>query len=104
MTSTDRFAHLAFGPRRRGGFLGALMAIAGLIAGAAALAIGAVLAVFTAVAVAVIGVVATVLLFLANLAMRSRRPARAAATPEGVIEARKVGDTWVTYGWERHGR
>ena len=21
-----------------------------------------------------------------------------------VIEAQKVGDTWVAYGWERHGR
>jgi hypothetical protein len=23
---------------------------------------------------------------------------------DGVIDARKVGDTWVAYGWEKEGR
>ena len=29
---------------------------------------------------------------------------RRRATDPEVIEAQKVGDTWVAYGWERHGR
>ena len=34
------------------------------------------------------------------------RRARAAKAhrDEGVIDAQKVGDTWVAYGWERPGR
>lgn len=102
----DRFAHLGFSARRRpAGLLAMILWLGGLIAGIAALAVGAVLAVFTAAAVAVIALVASVLVFFTGVAMRARRTARARVAPaDGVIEARKVGDTWVTYGWERHNR
>jgi hypothetical protein len=81
------------------------MWLAGLVATIVALAVGAVLAVFTAAAVAVIAVIASVLVFFAGLAMSARRK-MTVRTRRGddVIEARKVGDAWVTYGWERPGR
>lgn len=104
----DRFAPLGFNARRQssgGGLLAPLMWLAGLVATIAALAIGAVLAVFTAAAVAVIALVASVLVFFAGLAMRARRKVTVRARrSDELIEARKVGDTWVTYGWERQGR
>lgn len=92
------------GPSR--GLWGSVMSLFGALATGVAVTIGAVLALFTAAAVAVIAVVAGILVFLASFVFRARRPARAAASPngDGVIEARKVGDTWVAYGWERHGR
>jgi hypothetical protein len=53
----------------------------------------------------VIAVVASVLIFFAGLALRARRRvAVRARRNDDVIEAQKVGDTWVAYGWERHGR
>lgn len=110
----DRFAPLGFNDRRQtgpsGGWLAPLTWLAGLIATVAALTIGAILAVFTAAAVAVIAVIASILVFFAGFAMRARRRVLAQGRrsedvrPDGVIEARKVGDTWVTYGWERQGR
>ena len=101
----DRFAALGFQARRPHGLLAPLMWLGGLIAALAALTIGAVLAVFTAAAVAVIALFASVLVFFTGLAVRARRRATVKARrADDVIEARKVGDTWVTYGWERHGR
>ena len=102
----DPFASLGFNARRRpGGLLAPLMWLAGLVATLAALTVGAVLAVFTAAAVAVIALCASVLVFFAGLAMRARRRVTVRARrADDVIEARKVGDTWVTYGWERQGR
>ena len=48
---------------------------------------------------------ASVLIFFAGLAMRARRRvAVRARRADDVIEAQKVGDTWVAYGWERNGR
>jgi len=101
----DRFAPLGFNARRQAnGWLAPVMWLAGLVATIVALAVGAVLAVFTAAAVAVIAVVASVLVFFAGLAMGARRKmAVRSRRGDDVIEARKVGDTWVTYGWERHG-
>ena len=103
----NRFVPLGFNARRPttgGGWLAPLMWVAGLVATIVALAVGAVLAVFTAAAVAVIALVASVLVFFAGLAMRARRKV-AVRTRRGddVLEARKVGETWVTYGWERQG-
>ena len=43
-------------------------------------------------------------IFLTGLAMRARRTAAPARRAEDVIEAKKVGGTWVTYGWDRNGR
>ena len=101
----DRFAQLGFKARRSHGLLAPLMWLGGLIAALAALTVGAVLAVFTAAAVAVIALCAGVLVFFAGLAMRARRKVVVRARrDDDVIEARKVGDTWVTYGWERQGR
>lgn len=98
----DPFAQIASDRRRPQGLLGPLAWLGGLIATLAALTVGALLAVFTAAAVAVIALVASVLVFFAGLAMRARRAVTVRARrSDDVIEARKVGDTWVTYGWER---
>ena len=102
----DRFIPLGFAARRRpGGLLAPLMWLAGLVATLVALAVGAVLAVFTAAAVAVIALCASLLVFFAGLALRARRKVTVRARrADDLIEAKKVGDTWVTYGWERQGR
>ena len=103
-------ASLGFQSRRRTyGWLSPLVSLAGLVATVVALAVGAILAVFTAAAVAVFALCASVVLFFAGFALRARRQvgakARRATDPaDGVIEARKVGDTWVAYGWDRTGR
>lgn len=102
----DRFAALGFQARRRPqGLLAPLMWLGGLVAAVAALTIGALLAVFTAAAVAVIALFASVLVFFTGLAVRARRKATVRARrSDDVIEAQKVGDTWVAYGWERPNR
>lgn len=106
----DPVASLGFAARRRGpSWTAPFTALAGMIATVVALAVGAVLAVFTALAVALFALCAGVLVFFAGFALRARRQTggrnRRADDPAGdVIEARKVGDTWVTYGWERTGR
>ncbi len=101
----DRFAQIGFKGRRPNGILAPLMWLGGAIATVVALAVGAVLAVFTAAAVALIALCAGVLVFFAGLAMRARRKVTVRTRrANDVIEARKVGDTWVTYGWERPGR
>ncbi|MBA4807747.1 hypothetical protein [Brevundimonas sp.] len=107
MFQSERLATVGFAARRRpNGLVASVMWLAGMIAAIAAMAVGAVLAVFTAAAVAVIALFAGILVFLAGLAMRTRRnlaPRRRAGDPD-VIEARKVDGTWVAYGWERKGR
>jgi ABC-type multidrug transport system fused ATPase/permease subunit len=102
----DRLASLGFQARRsNGGVLAPLMWLAGLVATVAALTIGAILAIFTAAAVAVIALCASVLVFFAGFALRARRKATLRSRrADDVIEAQKVGDTWVAYGWERPGR
>lgn len=102
----DPFASLGFQARRsNGGLLAPLMWVAGLVATLAALTIGAILAIFTAAAVAVIALCASVLVFFAGFALRARRKVGLRTRrKDDVLEAQKVGDTWVTYGWERPGR
>jgi len=106
----DPVVSLGFAARRRGAsWTAPFTALAGMIATVVALAVGAVLAVFTALAVAVFALCASILVFFAGFALRARRQSggrnrRADDPAEGVIEARKVGDTWETYGWERTGR
>ena len=99
----DPFASLGFQNRRRPqGLLAPVMWLGGVIATVAALTVGALLAVFTAAAVAVIALCASILIFFAGLAMRARRRVTVRARRnDDVIEAEKVGDTWVAYGWER---
>ena len=107
MFQPERLAPVGFPARRRpNGLVASVMWLFGLIAGAAAMAVGAVLAVFTAAAVAVIALFAGVLVFLAGMALKARRNRtlrRRAGDPE-VIEAKKFGETWIAYGWERDGR
>jgi len=106
----DPVASMGFAARRRGpSWTAPFTALAGMIATVVALAVGAVLAVFTALAVALFALCAGVLVFFAGFALRARRQTggrnrRADDPADDVIEARKVGDTWVTYGWERTGR
>ena len=102
----DPFASLGFQNRRRPqGLLAPIMWLAGVIATVAALTVGALLAVFTAAAVTVIALCASILIFFAGLAMRARRRVTVRARRnDDVIEAEKVGETWVAYGWERNGR
>lgn len=107
MTQSDRLI-FGSGPSTRrpaNGLVASVMWLGGLFATLAAMAIGAVLAVFTAAAVAVIAVFAAVVVFLAGLAMRARRRVTGRGRrSDDVIEARKVNDAWVAYGWERPGR
>lgn len=105
MIQSPHVFHIGVSPRRRGGgLLAPVMWLAGLIATCVAMAVGAVLAVVTAAAVAVIAMIAGVVVFFAGLAVRARRRMTPSVAGEGVIDARKVGDTWVTYGWERKDR
>lgn len=95
--------------RQNQGWMKPLVSLAGLAATVVAITVGAILAVFTAAAVAIIALCASVLLFFAGFAMRARRQAgrkarRAEDLGDEVIEARKVGETWVAYGWDRPGR
>jgi len=107
MIQSDPMGQLGFNARRRPGssVLAPFVWLAGLIATALAVTVGALLAVFTAAAVAMIAVVAGVLVFFAGFALRARRAMSARRRrDEGVIDAMKVGDTWVAYGWEKEGR
>lgn len=111
MIQTDRVARMTFAStRRRGGdgLLAPVIWLVGLVSTAVALCIGAVLAVLATAAVAFLALMGSIVLFFAGFAMRARRSrqmrrARASAD-EGVIDAEKVGDTWVAYGWERNSR
>ncbi|WP_312821025.1 hypothetical protein [Brevundimonas sp.] len=110
MIQSDPMAQISFSSRRRagGGFVATFMWLGGLIATAVAVTVGAVLAVLTAAAVAMLAVIGGVVLFFAGFALRARRNRQMRqaqkAADEGVIDAQKVGDTWVAYGWEREGR
>ncbi len=105
MTSSDRLIFGSASRRSGSGLLAPVMWLFGLLATLAAMAVGAVLAVFAAAAVAVIAVFAAVVVFLASLALRTRKTMSLRnRRADDVIEARKVDGAWVTYGWERTGR
>lgn len=107
MIQSDPLAQVGFNVRRRAGsgLLAPLVWLGGLISTTLAVTVGAVLAVLTAAAVAIIALIAGVMVFFAGFAMRARRARQMRARrDDGVIDAQKVGDTWVTYGWEREGR
>lgn len=70
--------------------------IAALATGAAAI-VAVVLTLVFAATLAVAAMLASVLFALYALAVRSRRSARGPV----VIEARKVGHSWVAYGWNK---
>ncbi len=71
-------------------------AMLALLAGA----VGIVLTMVFAATLAVLTVLASVLLALASLALRFGRR-RAAGVGPVVMEARKVGHSWVAYGWDQ---
>ena len=61
---------------------------------------GGVLALFFAATVVVMAVIATALIGATMLVLRARRTVRVHTPAAGdVIEARRVGHTWVAYGW-----
>ena len=75
-----------------------LARVAGAAAALIALAVAGVLALFFAATVVVMAVIASALIGVSMLAMRARRTARGRAGSD-VIDARRVGHTWVAYGW-----
>jgi hypothetical protein len=84
--------------RRRGVLPASLNWIAGAVATAVAVTIAAVLTVVFAATLAVILVLASALIAVCAAAMRAKRQPQA----QGVlIEARKVGHSWVAYGWDQ---
>ncbi len=76
-----------------------LVRVAGAVAALVAVGVAAVLALVFAATVIVTGVIATALAAVTILALRARRTARVRAGVPGVIDARRVGHTWVAYGW-----
>ena len=80
-----------------------LAVIAGAVFTVIAGVVATVLAVALAASVVVIGLMGGTLLFLASLAIRARRTAKAKSNPgPQIIEARHVGGhSWVAYGWDR---
>ena len=65
-------------------------------------AVAGVLALFFAATVVVMAVSASGLIGFTALALRARRTARVRA--DGIIEARRVGHTWVAYAWNEASR
>ncbi|MCZ8088182.1 hypothetical protein [Brevundimonas sp.] len=105
MTGTGhRFVHYRLGTAGVPRVLRPFAWLLGVIATGVAITLGAVLALLTAAAVALLAVVAGVTMLFTGWALRARRTVRARPAAEGVLDARKVGDTWVTYGWDREGR
>lgn len=102
------WADLAGGPEaspppapRRGMALAGLSWIGGALATAAAVALAAVLTVVFAATLAVILVLISALVGVCALAFRARRAPRASPV---LIEARRVGHSWVAYGWDQRPR
>ena len=84
----------------------AQIAVAWVVGGLAtigAVILGSVLAVVFAATLAVILVAAAALLTFTAVAWRLRRarPHRSAAEEGVVLNARKVGHSWVAYGWDQ---
>lgn len=86
------------------GFGRAVLQLLEFVASICAVAIGAVLAVVVAAFLLLVGLVGGALMAFAGLAWGARRRvayARAAAPGRQLIEARRVGHSWVAYGWDR---
>ena len=82
------------------GLKNGLLKLAAYALGLVGVVVGGVLALFFAATVVLLAVVATALIGATMLVMRTRRGARV-RTPggAGLIEAHRVGHTWVAYGW-----
>jgi hypothetical protein len=83
----------------QGNMRNGLARVVGAAAALLAVGVAAVLALVFAATVIVTAVIATALVGVTVLALRARRTARVRATTPGVIDARRVGHTWVAYGW-----
>jgi cobalamin synthase len=83
-----------------GGLFGrGLVQVAGWIAAGCAVVVAAVLALIFTASLVVIAVMASALIAFTGFAMRARRTAR---VPTGqYLSARKVGHSWVAYGFDR---
>ena len=82
------------------GLKNGLLKLAAYALGLVGVVVGGVLALFFAATVVVMAVIATALIGATMLVMRARRTARVHATAgAGIIEAHRVGHTWVAYGW-----
>lgn len=80
-----------------GSLNGGLVRFVGFAVAVLALMGAVVLAVVFAATLVLSAAVASVLIGLTALAMRARRTVRVSSSD--IIEARRVGHTWVTYGW-----
>jgi hypothetical protein len=76
--------------------------LGGALAAMMASAIAAVIAVFFTAALALVALMGALAVGFAGLALRARRSARP-GDPD-LIEARRVGNSWVAYGWDGDGR
>ena len=78
---------------------GGLVRFAGFATAVLAVMAALVVAVLFAATVVVTAAIASVLIGLTALAMRARRTVRVRSAASDIIEARRVGHTWVAYGW-----
>ena len=76
--------------------------LAGWIASGCAIVVAAGLALIFAASLVVIAVMASALIAFAGFAMRARRPVAVRADGRQHLEARRIGHSWVAYGWDRH--
>ena len=81
------------------GLKNGLLKVGAYALGLVGVVVGGVLALFFAATVVVMAVIATALIGATMLVMRARRTARVRPAANGVIEAHRVGHTWVAYGW-----
>ena len=75
--------------------------LAGWIASGIAVLVAAGLALVFAASLVVIAVMASALIAFAGFAMKARRPQRVRSDGRQYLEARRVGHSWVAYGWDR---
>ena len=82
------------------GLKNGLLKVGAYALGLLGIVVGAVLALFFAATVVVMAVIATALIGATMLVLRARRTARVRTAPgSNVIDAHRVGHTWVAYGW-----
>lgn len=86
---------------KRGGLASAARVVGAIVAGGV-MVVGAALTMVFAATLAVIAVIGAALFGVYALALRARRPNQRDGAV--ILEARKVGHSWVAYGWDRRSR
>jgi apolipoprotein N-acyltransferase len=86
-------------PRRRGVAVAGLNWIGGALASVAAVALAAVLTIVFAATLAVVAVLSVGVVAFCALVFRGRRRSRGV-----LLEARRIGHSWVAYGWDQRPR